>query len=145
MITGLGHVAFRITELDRALDFYCGKLGFREAFRLERDGEPSPWIVYLQIMPGQFVELFPGGEGEVAPRSRHTGYNHFCLVVDDLQATLVGLAGKGLAIDGAPKVGQDGNRQYWIDDPDGNAIELMQIAPTSPQAAADAAWSAPAR
>ncbi|MBO0797012.1 MAG: VOC family protein, partial [Ktedonobacteraceae bacterium] len=29
MITGLGHVAFRITDLEKSLDFYCKKLGFR--------------------------------------------------------------------------------------------------------------------
>ena len=59
MITGIGHVAFRVTSLQRALDFYCNKLGFSEAFRLEREGEPSPWIVYIQIAPGSFLELFP--------------------------------------------------------------------------------------
>ncbi|MBO0702032.1 MAG: VOC family protein [Candidatus Dormibacteraeota bacterium] len=141
MITGLGHVAFRITDLPRALDFYCGKLGFREAFRLDRDGEPSPWIVYLQLAPNQFLELFPGGEGEVAPRSRAAGYNHFCLTVDDLEATLQELKSRGVAIEGGPRQGMDTNWQYWITDPDGNAIELMQIMPASPQAEAGQAWA----
>jgi len=142
MITGIGHVAFRITDLGRALDFYCGGLGFREAFRLERDGEPSPWIVYLQVAPGHFVELFPGGEGSVAPRGRGAGYNHFCLLVDDMEATLRGLRERGVAVTGEPVRGMDTNWQFWLQDPDGNAIELMQIAGGSPQAAADAAWTA---
>lgn len=136
MITGIGHVAFRITDLDRALDFYCQALGFREAFRLERDGEPSPWIVYLHVAPGQFLELFPGGEGEVTPRGRAAGYNHYCLVVDDMLATLAELRSRGLPADGEPVLGLDGNWQFWLRDPDGNAIELMQISPDSPQAAA---------
>jgi lactoylglutathione lyase len=136
MITGIGHVAFRITDLDRALDFYCRTLGFREAFRLERDGEPSPWIVYLHLAPGQFIELFPGGEGEVAPRGRAAGYNHYCLVVDDMRATLTELRARGLTAEGDPVLGMDGNWQFWLRDPDGNAIELMQISPDSPQAAA---------
>ena len=143
MITGIAHVAFRITDLERALDFYCGKLGFREAFRLEREGQPSPWIVYLQVASGQFVELFPGGQGEVPPRGRGAGYNHYCLAVDDLDATLRNLAERGLPIDGEPREGQDTNRQYWIQDPDGNAIELMEIRPGSPQAQADATLAAP--
>jgi catechol 2,3-dioxygenase-like lactoylglutathione lyase family enzyme len=141
MITGIGHVAFRITDLGRALDFYCGTLGFREAFRLERDGMPSPWIVYLQLAPGQFIELFPGGEGSPAPRGPAAGYNHYCLEVDDLQATLRGLEARGLTISEQPKQGMDGNWQYWIEDPDGNAIELMQITAGSPQAVAAGAWS----
>ena len=34
-----------------------------------------------------------------------------------------------------PKLGLDHNLQAWIKDPDGNAIELMQITPESPQRA----------
>ncbi len=140
MITGLGHVAFRITDLDKALDFYCKTLGFREAFRLDREGEPSPWIVYIQVAPNQFIELFPGAQGENPPRGRSVGYNHFCLVVDDIHATLRELAQRGLTITGEPQQGVDHNWQYWINDPDGNAIELMQIVEQSPHFAADARW-----
>ena len=139
MITGIGHLAFRVTDLERSLDFYCGKLGFQEAFRLEREGQPSPWIVYLRLGPNQFVELFPQGtEGTVAPRGMAAGYNHYCLVVDDMAATLAELRERGLEISGEPIQGTDTNWQFWLRDPDGNAIELMQIAEGSPQAAADA-------
>ena len=142
MITGIGHLAFRITDLDRALDFYCAKLGFREAFRLDREGEPSPWIVYIQVAPGQFIELFPGAR-EVGPRpGAAAGYNHVSLAVDDMDATLRQLRERGLEIAGAATQGLDGNWQYWLTDPDGNRIELMQIIPDSPHAAADARWQA---
>jgi catechol 2,3-dioxygenase-like lactoylglutathione lyase family enzyme len=142
MNIGIGHVAFRVTDLERALDFYCGKLGFQEAFRLEREGEPSPWIVYLRVGPNQFIELFPGGEGTVAPRGPAAGYNHYCLVVDDLAATLRELGDRGVELTGEPRRGMDTNWQFWLQDPDGNAIELMQIVPGSPQAAADARLAA---
>lgn len=142
MITGIGHVAFRVTDLERALDFYCAKLGLREAFRLDRAGEPSPWIVYLQIAPGHFLELFPGAAERGVLPDRAAGYNHFCLEVDDMDATLAELARRGLAVAGAPSKGLDNNWQYWLADPDGNRIELMQIAPESPHAAANARWNA---
>lgn len=138
MITGIGHVAFHIRNLERSLDFYCGILGFREAFRLDREGTPSPWIVYLQIRPGHFLELFPGGEGE--NQLHAIGYNHFCLLVDDLAATLKEFEARGLSISGSPVQGLDKNWQYWIADPDGNWIELMQIVHDLPQAVADTNW-----
>lgn len=141
MITGIGHLAFRVTDLDRALDFYCTKLGFRLAFRLDRDGEPSPWIVYLQVAPGCFIELFPGATEVGTQPGDAAGYNHFCLAVDDMEQTLRHLEERGLPITEKPVQGMDENWQYWISDPDGNRIELMQIVKTSPQAAADAAWS----
>lgn len=142
MITGIGHVAFRVTDFERALHFYCDVLGCREAFRLDREGELSPWIVYLQIAPGHIIELFPGSE-KVGPRpGRDAGYNHFCLLVDDIEATVRQLADRGLPIIGGPTKGLDNNYQYWVTDPDGNRIELMQIMPDSPYAAADARWQA---
>ena len=55
-----------------------------------------------------------------------------------MSATLRELAAQSLEIAKAPIVGLDHNLQNWIDDPDGNPIELMQIMPDSPQAAADA-------
>jgi catechol 2,3-dioxygenase-like lactoylglutathione lyase family enzyme len=141
VITGIGHVAFRITDLDRALAFYRDILGLREAFRLDRDGEPSPWIVYLQVAPGDFIELFPGAETASPQPGRDAGYNHFCLLVDDIQATVRDLGARGLSIDGEPTKGIDNNYQYWITDPDGNRIELMQIMDGSPHATADARWA----
>lgn len=133
MITGLGHAAIRISDLDAALAFYRDGLGFREAFRLDRDGEP--WIVYLRVGPGSFVELFPGGE----PTTRtagHVGYEHLCLTVDDVHATVEDLGAQGVAFEGEPRMGLDGNWQVWTSDPDGNRIELMQIMPDSLQARA---------
>lgn len=140
MITGIGHVAFRVTNLQRALDFYCTKLGFTEAFRLEQEGQPSPWIVYIQIAPGSFIELFPDAQDTPSPSPTHdplASYKHVCLLVDDMAITLQELATRGLEITGSPRQGLDFNLQYWIHDPDGNPIELMQIMPNSPQAAAD--------
>jgi lactoylglutathione lyase len=142
MLTGVGHTAFRVSDLERALDFYCGKLGLREAFRLEREGRPSPWIVYLQLAENAFVELFPVPGDDVVPADPKASYSHYCLTVDDIHATLREFAERGLEITGEPRLGLDGNWQYWVTDPDGNRIELMQMMPDSKQAAADAALRA---
>ncbi len=139
MITGIGHTAFVILDLERSLDFYCKKLGFRQVFQLDRAGTPSPWIVYLQITAGQFLELFPGGTGENP--ARPLGFNHLCLLVDDLPTTLRELEARGLPLTDQLVQGLDNNWQYWLTDPDGNRIELMQISPDSPHAVADAQWS----
>lgn len=133
VITGIGHTAIRISELDAALTFYRDGLGFKEAFRLNRDGQV--WLVYLQVAPGQFVELFPGGEPVTGAR-QEVGYMHLCLVVDDIQATVEELSARGVTFDGEPGLGRDGSWQVWTADPDGNRIELMQITPHSMQAQA---------
>lgn len=133
MITQLGHVAYSVSDLEASLDFYCAKLGLQEAFRLYHD-DGSTWIVYLLVGQGGFIELFPGG---TPGAGRVEGsYRHLCLAVDDMAATLEDLRGRGLALEGEANRGKDGNVQFWLTDPDGNRIELMEIAAESLQAKA---------
>ena len=57
--------------------------------------------------------------------------------VDDIDATLKGLKDRGLDVDpDAARTGRSGCRQYFIADPDGVRIELMQLMPDSLQAGA---------
>ena len=126
-ITSLWHVAIRVKDIDRSLDFYVNKLGFGEMFRLDKDG--ALWIVYLRVTDDQYVELFPGGEGERAPNTEAVGYNHMCFTVDDIDAVIERLADRGVPLSRPKKVAIDRNAQIWVEDPDGNRIEMMQMSP----------------
>ena len=129
-ITSLAHVAIKAKDLDRSLDFYVNKLGFPEMMRLPKpDGSPGPWLVYLRITDTQYLEIFPDGEGDRAPDWNDTAINHICLGVDDLDVTLRHLETVGIPLLRPRKMAGDGNWQAWIEDPDGNRIELMQMMP----------------
>jgi catechol 2,3-dioxygenase-like lactoylglutathione lyase family enzyme len=141
LITGIGHNAYRVRDLDRSLAFYCGILGFEEAFRLYRD-DGSTWLVYVLVNDDTFIELFPGGEEQVEIGPKSIAYTHVSLAVDDMSATLAELRSRGLEATGEPRQGRDGNYQFWITDPDGNRIELMQTMPDSLQRKAIAALKA---
>lgn len=132
MITGIGHVAFRVKDLEESIRFYTEFLGLKETFRLLHDSG-EPWLVYLQINANTFIELFPEGKDKVPVTADSTGFMHLCLQVDNIFATIDTLRQRGLECSDAPKKGKDGNWQYWIKDPDGNDIELMQIMPDSLQ------------
>ena len=132
-LTGIGHVALKVADINRSLAFYRDRLGFQEMMHLDRD-DGSLWLVYLRITDTQFLELFPGGKGEEAPRLDRTAINHFCLETADLDATANALRAAGITLTVEPKMGLDGNRQCWIADPDGNRIEFMQMGPASMQA-----------
>lgn len=137
MITGIGHAAYGVSNLEKSLDYYCRGLGLREAFRLYND-RGETWIVYLQVRGLDFIEVFPDPRVRGGAPPEHA-YRHLCLMVDDIDATLSDLAGRGVAVDGPKRQGKDSNWQAWLTDPDGNRIELMQIMPESPQqGAADA-------
>ena len=131
----LGHVALKVRDLDKSVDFYT-KLGFPEFLRLlEADG--TPWIVYLRFDDNLYLELFPGGTDR-APGPESTGTNHLCLTVDDIEAALAHLETLGIQLSQPRRDtrGVDNNRGMWIEDPDGNRIEIMEMAPDCIQWAA---------
>lgn len=134
-INGLGHVAIKVTDLDRSLDYYINKLGFPEMLRLTKD-DGTVWLVYLRITDEQYLEVFPGAENERAPGWNANGMNHMCLTVDNIDEVLARIAAAGLSLLLPLKTAIDGNRQAWLEDPDGNRIELMEMAPDSMQYAA---------
>jgi lactoylglutathione lyase len=130
-IVGIGHVAIRVKDVTRTLDFYVGKLGFEEMLRLDRDGRL--WLLYLRVTDDQYLEVFPEGVGESASGKEAVGFNHLCLQVSDIEAAVAELKAVGVPLTAELKLGADGNRQAWIEDPDGHRIELMEIAPDSLQ------------
>jgi catechol 2,3-dioxygenase-like lactoylglutathione lyase family enzyme len=95
------------------------------------DDHGKPWIVYHRITDDQYLELFPGGVGEWSPQGNGTGIFHICLTVADIDKAEADLkaAGVSLSRPRADKPGIDGNRGMWIEDPDGNQIEIMEMAP----------------
>ena len=128
--TQIAHVALKVKDLDRSLDFYVNKLGFEEMMRLPKpDGSPGVWLVYLRITDDQYLELFPGGVGDRAPDRDAVAVNHVCLGVDDIDSILAQLKAVGVPLTAQKKMAADLNWQAWIEDPDGNRIELMQLMP----------------
>ncbi len=129
MITDLAHIALAAHDIERTLAFYA-LLDINEAFRLHRE-DGSLMLVYLHVGGDRFIEVFPGGP---PPDPQRKGsFMHLCLRTDDLHATVEELRRKGVAIEREPKQGLDTNWQAWIRDPDGNALELMQLNEDSPQ------------
>ncbi|AVF04366.1 MULTISPECIES: VOC family protein [Devosia] len=126
-VVGIGHVAIKVTDLDRSLDFYRDRLGFPEMLRLKHDNGET-WLVYLRITDDQYLEIFPGAENDRAPGWNANGVNHMCFTIEDLEGTTERIKAAGIALTSEIKPGLDGNRQAWIEDPDGNRIELMEMA-----------------
>jgi catechol 2,3-dioxygenase-like lactoylglutathione lyase family enzyme len=123
----LGHIALKVNDLQKSIDFYT-RLGFPEFLRLtEEDGRP--WIVYMRFEDNLYLELFPGGSGPVDTRA--TGVNHLCVTVEDIEAAERHLASVGIPLENPRKEGKgvDRNRGMWVVDPDGNRIEVMEMAP----------------
>ena len=132
MITGIAHLALTAKDMEKSLDFYIRVLGFKKAFSLAHPETGAPWIEYLQA-GNQFVELFYNGTEDNPWKSSLRGFNHLCLLVDDIHSTVKRIEEAAYTMDSPIREGSDKNLQAWLKDPDGTRIELMQISPESPQ------------
>lgn len=130
-ITGIGHIGIKVKNIEKSLAFYTEILGFPEMFRLHREGRL--WLVYLRITDQQYLEIFPEAAQDRAPDAESNGINHLCLTVNNIESVVRQLSDKGVDLFRPLKTGADNNQQAWIQDPDGNRIELMEMAPDALQ------------
>ncbi|MBS4218348.1 VOC family protein [Bacillus sp. FJAT-49711] len=130
MLKGIAHIAFVVSDMDKSLHFYSNILGFKKIYELP-DDSGNPWLIYLKVRDGQFIELFYGGERRYT-NANAAGFEHYCFEVDDIYE-MSNLLEKNGVLDVKPNQGKDYNFQCWAKDPDGNRIEFMQIDSRSPQ------------
>lgn len=134
MIQSIGHTAITVADMEQSLKFYTEAMGFEKTFEIARPETGAPWIVYLNVCKGQFIELFYGGTEENPWKNTQIGFNHLCFWVDDIHAATQQVKDAGFQMDKEPKQGPDYNWQAWVTDPNGIRIELMQLDSRSPQA-----------
>lgn len=134
MEIALGHFAITVKDMEETVRYYETALGFKKVFEIPRPETGEPWIVYLNVCKGQFLELFYGGTETPAAEGMPVGLNHLCFRVDDLEAAAQKVRDAGYWLGNGPKEGADHNWQAWSVDPNGIKIELMQIDPRSPHA-----------
>lgn len=145
-ITGITHCSFFCKDYEKMLTFYRDIMGLEFMFTL-RNEDGTPWITYLKVADRQFVELFNttySGDNKWAS----TSFSHLALVVDDIFETAHTLESKGVVLTKGPKDVSEiwripyvsdsmtvacGSRVAWVQDPEGNEIELMEYTPISVQ------------
>lgn len=90
-------------------------------------------IEYIELAPGQFIELFPATDASEPhdPLAGIAGYSHFALTVDDIVAAREQLERRGLVFDTPISKGPSETYQMWAHDPDGNKFEIMQYTEAS--------------
>jgi catechol 2,3-dioxygenase-like lactoylglutathione lyase family enzyme len=127
MIKCIAHICFTVGDLDASAAFYK-KLGFTHAYDYRRDNGEL-FGVMLHIGGRNFLELF---KGQLNPAAEKQRYRHFCLECDDLRATVETLRAGGIEVTDI-QTGSDRALQAWVNDPEGNRIELQEYRPESNQ------------
>ncbi len=123
---GIGHVHLKVADLDRALEFYCGVLGFELTQRMGAQAAFVSAGGYHHHIGLNTWESKGGGP----PARGATGLYHLAILYPD-RASLADALGRlrdaGIPLDGAADHGV--SEALYLRDPDGNGIELYRDRP----------------
>src|SRR5262245_17713305 len=116
-------VRYIVNDVDEAMAFYCGELGFSEVMH------PAPAFAMLARGDLRLVLSAPGGGpggGAAMPDGTLPspgGWNRFSLEVTDLEGVVATLRDHGARFRNEIVTGV-GGKQILVEDPSGNPVEL---------------------
>ncbi|KMO16514.1 VOC family protein [Methylobacterium platani] len=126
--TRIGHVHLRVADLDRALGFYCGVLGFT---LMQRYGREAAFVSAGGYHHHIGLNTWDSAGGTPPPPG-HTGLYHVAILYPTRAAladALARLDAAGIPLTGASDHGV--SEALYLDDPDRNGVELYRDRPES--------------
>ena len=122
----IGHVHLRVADVDRALDFYCGVLGFE---LMQRYGADAAFVSAGGYHHHIGLNSWESKGGSPPPPGT-TGLYHTAIRYPSRRAladALRRLGDAGIQLTGASDHGV--SEALYLDDPDGNGVELYWDRP----------------
>ena len=126
--TRIGHVHLKVADLDRAIAFYAGVLGFEVQ---QRYGTQAAFLSAGGYHHHIGLNTWES-RGATPPPPGHTGLYHTAFLFPDrasLGAVLKRVLDAGIELDGASDHGV--SEAIYLHDPDGNGVELYRDRPES--------------
>ncbi|WP_055588208.1 VOC family protein [Streptacidiphilus griseoplanus] len=126
-VIGFDHLVLNVADIERSIDFYCGKLGLAPV-RVDEWREGRAPFPSVRVSPTTIIDLVrdrPGPEGG-GSAGRRANVDHICLVVEPLDWQQVVDSGEFTVVDGpGRRFGAQGTAvSLYVSDPDGNTVEL---------------------
>lgn len=122
-ILGISHVNFRVSDLNRARQFYGGLLGYESAFQFDKPDGSGPSLLFYKVNDDQFIEISPG-----LPPNEDRRMTHVSFQVSDAPKVRDLLISRGLSPTAITE-GRDRNRAFRLNDPEGNILEFTEYLP----------------
>ena len=115
------HTMIRVRDLDAALDFFVGKLGFVETRRHSNERGRFT-LVFLATAPGEPELELTWNWDQREPYTSGRNFGHVAYAVDDIYAVCQRLVDAGLTLARPPRDG----RMAFVRSPDLVSVELLQ-------------------
>ena len=144
MITGMNHTGFVVKDLERSVEFYSEVVGLQVVARREREDGPISQIVgyedsHIKLAllgidqdGGHILELIeylnPVSAERPTQERAVLGASHLAFNVTDIEGTFQRLLDNGAIRLNAPVEVAPGRVACYLQDPDGNWIELIEAS-----------------
>ena len=123
-ISKVGRVCVTVADTDRALDFYVDTLGFEKVVDIPM-GPDMRWVEVALPGTKTTVALAPPPQGQSAGGAQ-TG---IILDTSDVDSDHAALSAAGVDVDEAvSRWGDPVPPMFWLRDPDGNSLAIVQPA-----------------
>jgi len=125
-VAKLVHSMIRVLDESRSVEFYKTAFGLDVADRLDFDGFT---LVYLRNWENDVELELTVNKGGTQPYDLGNGYGHIAFVVDDVDAEHARFEAAGFSPRKLVDFQNDGQklaRFFFVKDPDGYEIEVMQ-------------------
>ncbi len=124
---GFDHLVLRVADVERSLEFYSEVLGM-ESLRVTEWRDGKVMFPSARISPTAIIDFF-----ETAPDGQNL--DHFCVVVDSASVQAALDDPRLTVIDGpGTRWGAQGDAtSVYVEDPDGNVVELRSYAQPAAQ------------
>ena len=120
------HMMVRVNEEARSVDFYRKAFGIEIADRVDF---PDFALIYMRGRESPFELELTVNKGRAEPYALGDGYGHLAFVVEDLAAEHARLLSVGLTTKDIKQMTHEGKpfgKFFFIEDPDGYKIEVLQ-------------------
>jgi glyoxylase I family protein len=130
VLLGFEHIGMTVSDLDRSLDFYVGKLGLKLVLRKAQTngGEAA----FLDAGGGMLeINSVAGAVRSRDVQKGEAGIRHLTLAYDDIGPIFEALEAAGVEIQERPRLAYFSDmlhRVAFVRDPDGIQVELLQRA-----------------
>ena len=121
-LTHVGRVAITVSDTDRAVDFYVGKLGFEKVVDVPM-GDAGRWVEVALPGAPTTIALDP------PPQGRQAGWSEtgICLDTSDVDRAHAALKEAGADVDDeVSRYGGPVPPMFWLRDPDGNSLIVVE-------------------
>ncbi|OBJ00577.1 VOC family protein [Mycobacterium sp. 1465703.0] len=135
-VQNFSHICIGVSDIEASLAFYTAVLGMDVVFDVELQGAGLDSVTGGAAQQGRMVggligaamvELLSLGVVPECPSGPHLGYTNMSFRVDDLDASYDTVARQHPGVRADPPVDIGGVRMFFIYDPDGTPIELVEL------------------